>query len=451
MDKYCLFCFQCDEITEELNAVRQLLTDAGWQLKNITDISMLELSTIQRRQLVCVFWFDETNINNTSFFKYISSLDNFEWIALTQQSYLNNVEHRHLLATHFFDYHTFPFDNNRLIFSLGHALGMAHLKQTLYNAKPCEEFDVEEMIGRNTMMKKLFRDIHKASPVNIPVLISGESGTGKELIAQAIHQRSSRNKNELIIVNCGALPTNLIQSELFGHEKGAFTGANCRKIGRIESAHNGTLFLDEIGDLPLDLQVNLLRFLQEGTIDRLGGTKTIQVDVRVIAASNVNLQEAVKSGNFREDLYYRLHVLNIHSPALRDRDDDILLLADYYFKRFQPQLNKQVRGFSKSSLEALSLYAWPGNVRELSNRVKGALTMCEDEYIYPKDLNLPDIPKFQSTHFDPSLNDVREIAERDAINHRMKAFNNNVSQVAKNLKVSRVTLYRLLKKYDNLL
>lgn len=175
------------------------------------------------------------------------------------------------------------------------------------------------------------------------------------------------------------------------------------------------------------------------------------MDVRVIAASNVNLHEAVKLGKFREDLYYRLHVLHIHSPALRDRDDDILLLADYYLKRFQPKLNKKVRGFSKSSLAALSLYAWPGNVRELSNRVKGALTMCEDEYIYPKDLCLAEIPQFQATLFDPSLNDVREIAERDAINHRMKAFNNNVSQVAKNLKVSRVTLYRLLKKYDNLL
>jgi DNA-binding NtrC family response regulator len=451
MDKYCLFCFQCEKISDELNAVRQLLTNAGWQLKNITDLSMLELNSLQRRQLVCIFWFDETSINNTSFFESCSSLDNFEWIALTQQTFLNNVEHRHLLASNFFDYHTFPLDNNRLIFSLGHALGMAHLKQTLYPSVPCGEFNIEEMVGRNTVMKKLFRDIYKAAPVNIPVLISGESGTGKELIAKAIHLRSSREKNELIIVNCGALPSNLIQSELFGHEKGAFTGANCRKIGRIESADNGTLFLDEIGDLPLDLQVNLLRFLQEGTIDRLGGTKTIQVDVRVIAASNINLREAVKSGKFREDLYYRLHVLNIHSPALRDRDDDILLLADYYFRRFQPQLNKQVIGFSKSSLKALSTYSWPGNVRELSNRVKGALTMCEGEHIYPKDLCLPDLPQCKSTLFDSSLNDVREIAERDAINHRMKAFNNNVSQVAKNLKVSRVTLYRLLKKYDNYL
>ena len=449
MDKCCLFCFQCDELEEELNMVRQSLTNAGWLLKNITDISMLELNALQRKQLVCVFWFDEANINNTTLFESISSLYNFEWVALTQQSYLNNIEHRRLLANDFFDYHTSPFDIHRLVFSLGHALGMAHLKKNLYNTKSNEEYKVEEMVGQSLVMKKLFRDIYKAAPVNIPVLISGESGTGKELIAKAIHLRSCRKKKDLIIVNCGALPANLIQSELFGHEKGAFTGANCRKIGRIESAHNGTLFLDEIGDLPLDLQVNLLRFLQEGTIDRLGGTKTIQVDVRVITASNINLQDAVKSGKFREDLYYRLHVLNIHSPALRHRIEDILPLADYYFKRFQPQLNRNTLGFSKSSLKALSLYSWPGNVRELSNRVKGALAMCEDEHIHPKDLCLPDIPQITSVLFDCSLNDVREIAERDTINHRMKAFNNNVSQVAKNLKVSRVTLYRLLKKYDN--
>jgi|TARA_B110000091_G_scaffold139193_1_gene148830 DNA-binding NtrC family response regulator len=449
MDKYCLFYYKCEEMNEELNKVKRSLINAGWQLKNIIDTSLLELRGDQGNEVVCIYWFDEINLNDTHFFESINSQYRYEWIGLTQQCYLNNIEHRNFLARNFFDYHTYPFDIKRLKFSLGHALGMGQLKNDLYNSKANERIKINEMIGQSIIMQKLFKEIYKAAPVNIPVLISGESGTGKELIAKAIHLRSSRKNNELIIVNCGALAPNLIQSELFGHEKGAFTGANARKIGRIESADKGTLFLDEIGDLSLDLQVNLLRFLQEGTIDRLGGTKTIQVDVRVIAASNINLQSAVKSGKFREDLYYRLHVIKIHSPALRERTDDILLVADYYFKRFRQELNKQVLGFSKSALIALNLYSWPGNVRELSNRVKGALIMCEGEYINPNDLCLPDITQLPPTLFASSLNDVREKAERDAITNRMKVFNNNVSQVAKNLKVSRVTLYRLLKKYVN--
>jgi len=252
-------------------------------------------------------------------------------------------------------------------------------------------------------------------------------------------------KEPFIAVNCGALPTNLIQSELFGHEKGAFTGAHQRKIGRIESAAGGTLFLDEIGDLALDLQVNLLRFLQEKTIERVGGTEKIHVDVRVIAATHVDLERAVKEGRFREDLYYRLNVLHLNVPSLREREQDIELLARFFFDKFAKEKNRNVKGFRRDTLQAMNDYEWPGNVRELINRIRRAMVMCDNRLITTADLGLE---RRLSQRRLTTLDEARTRAEKEAIQYSLRFNRNNVSQAARQLGVSRVTLYRLMEKYQ---
>jgi DNA-binding NtrC family response regulator len=246
-------------------------------------------------------------------------------------------------------------------------------------------------------------------------------------------------------VNCGALPANLIQSELFGHEKGAFTGAHQRKIGRIEAAAGGTIFLDEIGDLSLDLQVNLLRFLQAKTIERVGGTQSLQVDVRVIAATHVDLERAVAEGRFREDLYYRLNVLHLRVPALRERENDIELLARFFFEKFAKEKNPQVRGFSQQALQVMNTYAWPGNVRELINRIRRAMVMCENRLMTPGDLGLE---RRSARRTIRTLVGARAAAEKEAIQYALRHTGNNVSRAARELRISRVTLYRLIEKYS---
>ena len=225
---------------------------------------------------------------------------------------------------------------------------------------------------------------------DVPVLITGESGTGKELVARAIHGQSARSSGAFVAINCGAIPETLLESELFGYEKGAFTGAVQQRKGRIESAQGGTLFLDEIGDIPLGLQVKLLRFLQDHKIQRLGGKESITVDVRILAATNIDLQKAINEGRFRDDLYFRLCVVSIAIPPLRERGSDIILLARAFLLRFSSELKKPIKGFTPQAVEALLSYGWPGNVRELENRVKRAVVMAEGGYVTPENLELQD-------------------------------------------------------------
>ena len=225
----------------------------------------------------------------------------------------------------------------------------------------------EEIVGRSAALERVLRQVEQVAPTDTTVLITGETGTGKELIARAIHNLSRRKDRPLVTVNCGAISAGLVESELFGHEKGAFTGAVSRKIGRFELAHGGTIFLDEIGDLSLDLQVKLLRVLQEGELDRVGGSRTIKVDARVIAATHKDLQTAVERGHFRADLFYRLNVFPIHTPALRDRREDIPALVRYFVMKYSARMGKRIDTIPKSVLETLGAYAWPGNVRELAN------------------------------------------------------------------------------------
>ena len=371
----------------------------------------------------------------------------FRWIAILDLAFLKSAVANHLISECCLDFHVAPVDVPRLLHSLGHALGMANLSRVRPQQSVENRFE-KNIIGTSQAMKATFRRIAKISQSDAPVLIQGETGTGKELCALAIHAHSSRASRPFVAVNCGALPDKLIQSELFGHEKGAFTGAHQRKIGRIEAAEGGTLFLDEIGDLSLDLQVNLLRVLQGGTYERVGGTETMHADIRVIAATHVNIEKAVGEKRFREDLYYRLNVLNLDVPPLRAREGDVTALARHWFDTFAAEKNPQVRGFSRDAFIALSQHTWPGNVRELINRVRRAMVMCERQLIGPEDLGLDYVGSYRDVPVEETLAEARERAEREAICEAIEKSGGNLSRSARSLGVSRVTLYRLLDKYQ---
>ena len=366
------------------------------------------------------------------------------WIGLLPSGFKITEDICQLISKYFSDYHSQPVDLERLLITLGHAYGMAQMQHKLRVFQGAESSGYDEIIGRSPVMRQLIKKIGKVASVEAPVLITGESGAGKELVAHAIHRQSSRSEGPFVAVNCGALPASLIQSELFGHEKGAFTGAHQQRQGRFELAEQGTLFLDEVGDLPLDLQVNLLRFLEEKVIERLGGTSRIPVNTRVIAATHVDLQKAVADGRFRMDLYYRLNVLHLNVPSLREREGDIELLARFLFKKFAAENYYPAKGFSRQALQVLEQHSWPGNVRELMNRVHQAMIMCEGGLIQPADLELDRRVKRQSIS---SLEEARAVSEKQAIASALRWTRKNISQAAQELGVSRTTLYRLMEKY----
>jgi two-component system NtrC family response regulator len=301
----------------------------------------------------------------------------------------------------------------------------------------------EGMIGTSPKMQDVFSTIRKVATTDAPVLIRGESGTGKELVARAIHRLSLRESKHFIPINCSAIPENLIESELFGHEKGTFTGAHAQRKGRFEMAEGGTLFLDEIGDLPLTLQVKLLRFLQEKTIERVGGREQIEVDTRVLAATNRDLEEAMKNATFRDDLYYRLSVINISLPALRERDADVVLLAKTFLDRYTSETRKKIKGFSSEAIEAIESYSWPGNVRELENRIKRAVIMSEGKKITLEDLEMKAVAGKREGLV---LKDAREILEKGLILKAIARNENNLTKAASELGISRPTLYDLMEK-----
>ncbi len=304
------------------------------------------------------------------------------------------------------------------------------------------------MIGIAPVMHQVFDRLKNAGKTDYPVLITGNTGTGKEMAAHAVHSLSTRAEKPLIIINCGAIPENLLESELFGHEKGSFTGAAGRQIGKFEQADGGTIFLDEIGELPLLLQVKILRVIQESTIERLGGTKTLQLDVRIIAATNINLEEAVQQKTFREDLFYRLNVVPLRIPDLKDRPEDVLVLAHYFLKEESQKMQRPGTSFSPAAIAALSTHNWPGNVRELQNRVRRALGTTMDKCIHPADFGLETDPANLKDQQLPSLREAREAAEQKAVQQALALCGNNISQAAKLLEISRPTLHDLLKKYD---
>jgi len=350
-----------------------------------------------------------------------------------------------LITEYCYDYLTIPIEMDRLVFALGHAHGMAEIAASTKKGF-AEYASSYGIIGSSPVMLEFFRRLEKTYQEDCSVLIKGETGTGKELVANAIHHHSSRAGNPLVALNCGAFPKDLIQAELFGYEKGAFTGAQQQKIGRIESAQGGTLFLDEIGDLPLDQQVNLLRFLEERVIVRIGGVAKIPVNVRIIAATHVNLQEAVQKGAFREDLYYRLRELVLKTPPLRERDGDIEQLAWYYFNKFTANQNKyKAKGFNSDALFVLKNHHWPGNVRELINCIRDAVIMSENRLLTAEDLKLERRTKDRILR---PLAEARALSDRDMIVASLYQSNNNVSRAAELLGISRVSLHRLIDKYQ---
>ncbi|MDR6694030.1 sigma-54 dependent transcriptional regulator [Stenotrophomonas sp. 1337] len=300
------------------------------------------------------------------------------------------------------------------------------------------------LIGNSAPLLAVRTALHKFAPVELPVLVTGETGTGKELAAQALHALSGRAGKPFLAVNCGAIPANLVQSELFGHERGAFTGASQRRIGLFETAHGGTVFLDEVGDLPADAQTSLLRVLQEGTLERVGSNQPLRVDVRVLAATHVELEQAVAHGRFRRDLYYRLNVLRLPMPSLRERGADVLLLAEHFLRAFRQRHAGRARGFDPGALQAMRGFDWPGNVRELLNRVQRAAIVAEGELINAADLDLaePDAPARRAL-----LQDARGQVERDVLLQALRQHGYNVSACARHMQISRVTIYRLCRKH----
>jgi transcriptional regulator with GAF, ATPase, and Fis domain len=302
-----------------------------------------------------------------------------------------------------------------------------------------------EIIGACPSMLEVFRKLQKVAGTDISVLITGETGTGKELIAKELHRRSPRAAGPFVTINCGAIPENLIESELFGHVKGAFTGAVMSRPGKFQIADKGTLFLDEIGELPLNLQVKLLRALQERVVVRVGDAKPEKVDIRVVAATNRNLEEEIRTGNFREDLYYRLNVVNLWLPPLRDRGDDVMIIAKVLLSKYADELGSQVKGFSPQALASIKKYAWPGNIRQLENRIKKALVLCDQTLLSPEDL---DLGAAAETAILP-LEKAKEEFQRKYVLEVLERNNGNRTQTARDLGVDPRTIFRYLEKEAN--
>lgn len=300
----------------------------------------------------------------------------------------------------------------------------------------------EGMIGSSSQMQAVFATVRKVAPSEVPVLITGESGTGKELVAKATHSLSNRKDGPFVVINCGAIPENLLESELFGHEKGSFTGAHVQRKGRIELAQGGTLFLDEIGELPLALQVKILRFLQEQVIERVGGREQIGVDVRVVAATNRDLKEAMKNGTLREDLYFRLGVVTIFLPPLREREGDIIVLSNAFLSRYAEEGKRKLSGFTQAAINALERYEWPGNVRELENKIKRAVVMADGTKVRAEDLEMVKGERREEL----TLKEAREAVERELVIKALARHQQNVSRAAEELGISRPTLYELMEK-----
>jgi transcriptional regulator with GAF, ATPase, and Fis domain len=307
-----------------------------------------------------------------------------------------------------------------------------------------EKMRFGEIVGTSPGMQEVFRKIEKVAGTDISVLITGETGTGKELIAREIHQRSLRKEKPFITINCGAIPENLLESELFGHVKGAFTGAVSNKQGKFHAADSGTLFLDEIGEMPLSLQVKILRAIQEKIVVRVGDTRPEAVDIRIVAATNRELEGEIRGGRFREDLYYRLNVVNLHLPPLRDRGEDVLVIARYLLSRYTKEYDARVKGFSPNAGVAIRKYAWPGNIREMENRIKKAIVLAEGTVIGPDDLGLTGdaLPEILP------LSDAKDKFQREYINEVLALNNGNRTKTARDLGVDPRTIFRHLEKED---
>jgi two-component system NtrC family response regulator len=340
-----------------------------------------------------------------------------------------------------YDFFQKPADPDVLKLIVGRAARLYELEQENRRlAASLDHAPVTRILGNSEPMQRVLRNIERLAKTDITVLITGESGTGKELIADAIHRLSARAAKPFIAINCAAIPESLLEAELFGHEKGAFTGAFKQTIGKIESANGGTLFLDEIGDIPLSMQVKLLRFLEDRIIERVGGRQSIKIDARILSATNQDLGKLIADGRFREDLYYRINEIAIHLPPLRERGGDSILLANFFLRKYGREFGRSFRGFANNGVAAIRQYPWRGNVRELEGRVKRAAIMAEGAVITAADMDLA------APVVEPSLNlrEARRRAERETIELALSQTGGNIAKAAALLGVSRPTLYDLM-------
>ncbi len=345
-----------------------------------------------------------------------------------------------------YDYYQKPIDGNLLGFVVNRAFKMHALEEENLNVKARLRTPLDGITAASEAMLKVCKTVEKVGPTDLTTLIIGETGTGKELLARALHDQSPRRDAGFHAINCAAIPENLLESELFGYEKGAFTGASHRKKGKIELANGGTLFLDEMGDMPLSLQSKMLRFLQERVIERVGGHQSLPVDVRVVCATHRDLQKMIAQAQFREDLYYRISEITLNVPPLRDREGDAMLLANTLLEHYSEQHNRKLLGFTPEAIAAIEAYRWPGNVREMVNKIKRATVMAEANRVTEEDLEL----QINAEHEVQPLNlrEVRERAEKQALMRALTNSDNNVAQAARLLGITRPTLYNLLNKFN---
>lgn len=424
-------CVACHGLSPSLQA-------AGWEVRSC----VLE-NALSQSCHVGMIRLQHAHLTNLEPLRHMLSRSTSEWIAVLTADFLQQQNVRDFICEWFFDFHTLPFDEARVQVAIGRAYGMSRLRSRVEVQRSGK---LDELVGDSRPMNEVRKLVGKFAPTDTPVMIRGESGTGKEVVARALHRMSHRAEKPFIAINCGAMPKNLIQSELFGHEKGAFTGAHQRKVGRIEAADGGTLFLDEIGDLPLELQANLLRFLQEKHIERVGSSVSLSMDVRVLSATHIDLENAVREGSFREDLYYRLNVLQIRMAPLRERLSDVPLLATRFARLYSGETGRRPRSFSETAMQAMSEHPWPGNIRELSNRVRRGLVLAEGRQIEAQDLGLEIVTSEGGAVC--TLEHYKLAAERQALSEVMKRYSNNLSEAARVLGISRPTFYRLLHKHD---
>jgi DNA-binding NtrC family response regulator len=357
-----------------------------------------------------------------------------------------------------YDYLEKPFDNDKLLLLIKRATDHQRLTIEISDLKRklTEHKSFESIISSNDKMKKVIAQARCVADTDTTVLIQGESGVGKEVIANAIHQSSQRNKGPFIAVNCGAIPQGLIESELFGHEKGSFTDAKETKTGKFEQAKGGTLFLDELGELPLDAQVKLLRVLEDKKITRIGGIKPIQVDVRILSATNKNLEERVQKGSFRLDLYYRLNIFPIQIPPLRERKEDIPLFIEHFINKYNSELSLHVKNMSEHAVDQLMNYSWPGNIRDLQNAIQSAMILCREGTITSEFLpmRIKGYPMIDGTKLefdsglDENLKSLNSKLEKEMINEALSKCNYNRTETANLLKISRKTLFNKMKHYN---
>lgn len=433
-----------DRVPGRSDSLSEFLSNHGW------DISLFSDYDEARRELArCAFSAGlirmqaETATSLLEVENLILDCE-IEWIALTDRIGTFNPHYRQAISQLFHSIHTLDSEMKSLDCLLTHLVQMHAIRLKVKHSATLPIGD-RQMVSNNPAMRKIMQQIKILASVNAPIFITGESGTGKELAARAIHEFSSRAHCPFITVNCGSMSPSLIQSELFGHEKGAFTDANQRRTGKIEAASGGTLFLDEISDLPYNLQANFLRFIESQKICRLGSHTETTADVRIISASNSCMEDRLSSGEFRQDLYFRLNVLALHLPPLRERKEDIELLTQLFFEQFLHYKHDNLVGFSQDALSLMLEYDWPGNIRELMNTVCRSMLMSSKRYIDRSDLNLGNRKPSEKPL---TLEAIRDAAERSTVISALKRNHQNIARAARETGVSRVTFYRLMDKYQ---